>query len=95
MTGAVPPALTEATPTQIAEAVRIGPYAMPAFSQRAIGTRQLDSIIRYVEYAKRPDHPGGWSMGYLGPVPEGLVTWFLAMAALVAACLAVGRRLRN
>ncbi len=95
VTGAVPPALTEATPTQIAEAVRIGPYAMPAFSQRAIGTRQLDSIIRYVEYAKRPDHPGGWSMGYLGPVPEGLVTWFLAMAALVAACLAVGRRLRN
>jgi quinol---cytochrome-c reductase cytochrome c subunit len=95
VTGAVPPALTEATPTQIAEAVRIGPYAMPRFPQTAISDRQLDSIVRYVEYAKRPEHPGGWSLGYLGPVPEGLVTWFLAMAALVAVCLSVGRRLRR
>ena len=95
VTGAVPPALTQATPTQIAEAVRIGPYAMPTFSKRAINDRQLDSIVRYVEYAKHPDHPGGWSMGYLGPVPEGLVTWFLAMTALIAVCLSVGRRLHR
>lgn len=95
VTGAVPPALTAATPTQIAEAVRIGPYVMPDFSKSVISDRQLDSIVRYVEYAKHPDHPGGWSMGYLGPVPEGLVTWFLAMAALIAVCLSVGRRLRR
>ena len=95
VTGAVPPALTQATPTQIAEAVRIGPYAMPTFSKSAISDRQLDSIVRYLEYAKHPDHPGGWSMGYLGPVPEGLVTWFLAMTALIAVCLTVGRRLRR
>ncbi len=95
VTGAVPPALTAATPTQIAEAVRIGPYAMPTFSKSAISDRQLNSIVRYVEYTKHPDHPGGWSMGFLGPVPEGLVTWFLAMTALVAVCLSVGRRLRR
>lgn len=95
VTGAVPPALTAATPTQIAEAVRIGPYVMPRFSRRTLSDRQLDSIIRYVQYAKHPEHPGGWSIGYLGPVPEGLVTWFLAMAALVLVCLAVGRRLRS
>ena len=47
-------------PTQIAEAVRIGPYVMPRFSRAAISDRELDSIIAYVQYAKQPDDRGGW-----------------------------------
>ena len=94
VTGALPPALVEATPRQVAEAVRIGPYVMPRFSKRAISDRQLDSIVRYVEYTKRPYRPGGWGLGFLGPVPEGLVTWFLAIPALIGLCLLLGRRLR-
>ena len=56
---------------------------MPRFSPRQLSTAQLDSIVRYVEYAKHPDDRGGWAIGHLGPVPEGLVTWFLAAIALV------------
>ena len=82
-------------PTQIAEAVRIGPYVMPRFSPRRSRDRELDSIIRYVQYAKHPDDRGGWAIGHLGPVPEGLVTWFIAAATLVAVCLLLGRRLRH
>jgi ubiquinol-cytochrome c reductase cytochrome c subunit len=93
VTGAVPPSLVEATPVQVAQAVRIGPYVMPRFSQRAIGDRQLDSIVRYVEYTHDPTRPGGWGIGFLGPVPEGLVTWFLAIPALIGLCLLLGRRL--
>jgi ubiquinol-cytochrome c reductase cytochrome c subunit len=93
VTGALPPPLAEATPLQVAEAVRIGPYVMPEFSQHAISNRQLDSIVRYVEYTKRPARPGGWGLGYIGPVPEGLVTWFLAIPALIGLCLLLGRRL--
>jgi len=93
VTGALPPALVEATPRQVAQAVRIGPYVMPKFSQRTISDRQLDSIVRYVEFTKAPARPGGWGLGYLGPVPEGLVTWFLAIPALLALCLLLGRRL--
>ena len=95
VTGALPPELVQATPRQVAEAVRIGPYVMPKFSQRAISDRQLDSIVRYVEYAKRPVRPGGWGLGFIGPVPEGLVTWFLAMPALIVLCLLLGRRFRR
>jgi ubiquinol-cytochrome c reductase cytochrome c subunit len=91
--GALPPPLDRATPVQVAQAVRIGPYVMPKFSQRAISDRQLDSIVRYVEYTKKPDRPGGWGLGYIGPVPEGLVTWFLAIPALIGLCLLLGRRL--
>jgi ubiquinol-cytochrome c reductase cytochrome c subunit len=95
LTGAVAPPLEEATSTQIAEAVRIGPYVMPRFSKRAITDRQLDSIIAYVQYAKHPDDRGGWALGHLGPVPEGLVTWFIAAAVLIATCLAIGKRLKH
>ena len=95
VTGALPPALVNATPRQVAEAVRIGPYVMPKFSQRDLTDRQLDSIVRYVEFTKNPARPGGWGLGYLGPVPEGLVTWFLAIPGLIALCLLLGRRLRS
>jgi quinol---cytochrome-c reductase cytochrome c subunit len=93
VTGAVPPSLASATPRQIAEAVRVGPYVMPRFTEKAVSDRKLDSIIRYVEYAKHPDNRGGWALGNLGPVPEGLVTWFIGLVALVAVCLVIGRRL--
>jgi ubiquinol-cytochrome c reductase cytochrome c subunit len=92
VTGAVAPRLADATPVQIAEAVRIGPYLMPRFSERQISDADLNSIVRYVVYARHPDDRGGWSLGHLGPVPEGLVTWFVGIAAIVATCTAIGRR---
>jgi quinol---cytochrome-c reductase cytochrome c subunit len=95
VTGAVAPPLENATATQIAEAVRIGPYVMPRFSRSAISDAQLDSIVAYVEYSKHPADPGGWSIGRLGPVPEGLVTWFVAAVALVCLCAVIGRRARR
>jgi ubiquinol-cytochrome c reductase cytochrome c subunit len=95
VTGAVPPPLEDATATQIAEAVRIGPNVMPRFSTRSISDGSLDSIIRYVEYAKHPDDRGGWALGHLGPVPEGLVTFFIAGAALVFTCMLIGKRFRD
>jgi ubiquinol-cytochrome c reductase cytochrome c subunit len=94
VTHAVPPALGDATPTQVAEAVRIGPYVMPKFSTAAISNRQLDSIVRYVQYARHPDNRGGWALGNIGPIPEGLVSWFIAGSVLLATCLLIGRRLR-
>jgi ubiquinol-cytochrome c reductase cytochrome c subunit len=93
LTGGVAPPLDRATPTQVAEAIRIGPYLMPRFSPRQITPAQVSSIVRYVEYAKHPDDPGGWPIGHIGPVPEGLVTWFLAATALVGVCLVLGKRL--
>jgi ubiquinol-cytochrome c reductase cytochrome c subunit len=95
VTGAVPPPLEDATATQIAEAVRIGPNVMPRFSTKAIPDDSLDSIIRYVEYAKHPDDRGGWALGHLGPVPEGLVTFFIAAAVLVFTCMVIGKRYRH
>ena len=95
VTNAVAPALTHASPVEIAEAVRIGPYLMPHFSAQQIDDRQLDSIIRYVQYAKNPDDRGGWALGHVGPVPEGLVTWLIAIVLLIATCGVIGQRIRS
>jgi ubiquinol-cytochrome c reductase cytochrome c subunit len=92
VTGARVPPLKQATATQIAEAVRVGPYLMPRFPKSQISDRQLDSIIAYVEWAKHPDDRGGWGIGHIGPVPEGLVAWLLAGTALVAVCVVIGKR---
>jgi len=93
--GARVPALTRAAPVEIAEAVRAGPYVMPRFTNATLSDAQLNSIIRYVDYAKHPSEAGGWGIGFVGPVPEGMVTWLIAAAALVGVCTAVGRRVRG
>jgi ubiquinol-cytochrome c reductase cytochrome c subunit len=94
VTGARVPSLSRSTPVQIAEAVRIGPYLMPRFSRRLITDEELDSIIRYVQSAKSPHDPGGWGIGHIGPIPEGLVAWLIAGGALVLASLLIGKRVK-
>lgn len=83
------------TATQIAEAVRIGPNLMPRFSRHQISDRQLNSIIAYVLASKSPRDAGGWGIGHIGPVPEGMIAWFIAGAALIGLCVLIGERLRT
>lgn len=89
-TEGVAPNLSDASATDIAEAVEIGPYVMPRFPQ--LTAHQIDSIAAYVAYAQHPDDVGGWSLGHLGPVPEGMVAWLLAGAALLLVIRLLGER---
>jgi ubiquinol-cytochrome c reductase cytochrome c subunit len=95
VTGARVPPLQGINPTQIAEAVRVGPYLMPSFSSKQISDAQLNSIIRYVLWTRHPNNHGGWGIGNIGPIPEGLVAWWIAAPLLLLACLVVARRLRR
>lgn len=94
-TGARVPPLQSVDPVQIAEAVRIGPYLMPRFSTRQISDAQLNSIIKYVLSTRHPPNRGGWGIGNLGPIPEGLVTWWIAAPLLILSCAALGKRSRR
>ena len=95
VTGARVPPLQGVSATKIAEAVRIGPYEMPRFSPSQISDPQLNSIIRYVRYTNHLDNRGGWRIGNLGPIPEGLVAWWIGAPLLVLSCRLVGRRRRR
>ena len=90
--GGTAPVLDRATPTQIAQAIRIGPYLMPKFTERQLSDSDVDSIIAYLQVAKNPDDRGGWGIGHLGPIPEGLVAWLLAGTALVGVAVVIGAR---
>jgi len=90
VTGAQAVSLEHASAEQIAQAVRVGPYVMPRFSKHDISDRELNSLVRYVLYAKDPRDRGGWAIGRLGPVPEGIVAWVVAGLGLVAVARVIG-----
>jgi ubiquinol-cytochrome c reductase cytochrome c subunit len=92
VTGARVPELQTVPATQIAEAVRVGPYLMPSFSPHQLSDAQLNDIIKYVLSVRRPDDRGGWGIGNIGPIPEGLVTWWIAGPLLIFMCLALAKR---
>lgn len=92
-TGLVAPPLTESTATQIGEAVRVGPYLMPRFGERQLTSTDVDSIARFVTGPVRhPVDRGGWGIGNIGPVTEGLVAFLLLGAALVVTARIIGER---
>ena len=49
-----------------------------ASRRRRSATASSTRSSRTSQYTKDPDDPGGWAIGHIGPVPEGLVTWFIA-----------------
>jgi ubiquinol-cytochrome c reductase cytochrome c subunit len=81
--GQVAPSLAQATPVQVAEAVRVGPGAMPKFASQALNDPQVDSIAAYVGRLQQGGNRGGWDLGRIGPVTEGLVAWVLGLGLLL------------
>jgi ubiquinol-cytochrome c reductase cytochrome c subunit len=92
VTGAIVPSLNEATPRQIAEAIRVGPYVMPRFGEELLSAGEIDSLARYIQSTKHPDDSGGWGLGRIGPIPEGMVAWLLGAAALLLIARLLGER---
>jgi ubiquinol-cytochrome c reductase cytochrome c subunit len=81
--GKFAPALTQATPTQIYEAMLTGPEAMPVFANGAVSPQAKRDIIAYVVKTRTEPNPGGLSLGRVGPVTEGLVIFLGGMGVLV------------
>jgi ubiquinol-cytochrome c reductase cytochrome c subunit len=81
--------LGNATPTEIGEAMIIGPGVMPRFDwERA----DQDAIIAYVEYLRSSPSPGGAPIGGFGPVGEGFVAVVIGLTLLLVVARFVGRR---
>jgi ubiquinol-cytochrome c reductase cytochrome c subunit len=87
------PDLQQATAQQIAEAVRMGPYLMPHFDSTQIDQHELDSIARYILWTRHPTNLGGWGIYNIGPIPEGIVAWFIGLLALVIVARLIGERM--
>lgn len=90
--GAWVPSLQRADARQIAEAVRMGPFVMPHFDSTQIDQHDLDSLARYVLWTRRPSDAGGWGLYNIGPIPEGMAAWFVAVLALLMVARLIGER---
>jgi ubiquinol-cytochrome c reductase cytochrome c subunit len=91
VTGGFSPSLQSASTRQIYEAVRLGPWVMPAFDRARLSDAQLASIAKYVRSTRHPDDRGGWGLSNTGPVPEGMVTWLLGAASLLVVARIIGK----
>jgi len=92
--GAYGPNLRDATPQQIYEAMLTGPENMPVFSNDTLTPENKQAIIKYIQNMKTETSYGGWSVGRLGPVSEGLVAWIVALGGLIAVAVWIGAKVR-
>ncbi|MBA3289577.1 MAG: c-type cytochrome [Acidimicrobiia bacterium] len=77
------PSMMPSTPTEVAEAVLVGPGAMPVFG--ALDEQDRDDLAAYVvDLQERNEEIELRNFGGAGPVAEGLAAWLLALIPLVA-----------
>ncbi|MGH2693685.1 MAG: c-type cytochrome, partial [Actinomycetota bacterium] len=81
--GIIAPSIRESSPTEIAEAMVVGPGTMPVFGEETFDDAEVDAIVRYVVYLQDPDERGGADLGGVGPVTEGAVAWIVGLGALL------------
>lgn len=87
----VAPELMNATPEEIAEAVRMGPDVMPVFGKNIINDDDLNALITYVGYLQRGKYnPGGLQLANWGPVSEGFMCWAFGIGLLVLLVRRIG-----
>ena len=77
------PSLEHATDRDIYAAMLTGPQNMPVFGDNQLTPEEKRDIIAYMQNLQNDPDPGGWGIGRLGPVPEGLVIFLIGMVALV------------
>ncbi len=82
--GKYAPTLTGVDPAYIYEAMVTGPQNMPVFNDENITPQQKADIITYLRYLDQTPSVGGFGLGNLGPVSEGLFIWIFGLGAIVA-----------
>jgi ubiquinol-cytochrome c reductase cytochrome c subunit len=93
--GKYAPALTASTPTQIYTAMLTGPEAMPVFNDTTITPSEKRDIIAYITQTRSEPNPGGFSLGRIGPVTEGLVGWIGGIGGLILVAMWITARRRE
>jgi ubiquinol-cytochrome c reductase cytochrome c subunit len=81
--GKYAPNLDGTTPTHIFEAMLTGPQSMPVFDDQTLTPQDKRDIVAYLKTTEREPTPGGFSLGFLGPVNEGLVGWLIGIGAII------------
>ncbi|MEO8094321.1 MAG: cytochrome c [Pseudolysinimonas sp.] len=81
--GKYAPSLSGVSAKHAYEAMISGPQNMPVFNDDNLSPEDKANIITYLKYLDQTPTPGGFDLGNLGPVSEGLFIWIFGLGAIV------------
>ncbi len=82
--GGYAPKIRGVDPKHVYEAMLTGPQSMDTFSDGNIPPDDKLAVIAYLDTLDELPNYGGFTLGGLGPVSDGLITWLVGMGGLVA-----------
>jgi ubiquinol-cytochrome c reductase cytochrome c subunit len=85
--GGYAPKIRGVDPKYIFEAMLTGPQAMDNFSNGNISVEEKREIVAYLQSLQDSPEYGGFGMGGIGPVSEGLFAWIVGIGSLVGVAI--------
>lgn len=81
--GKYAPSLMGVEEAHIYEAMQTGPQNMPVFNDANITPEEKRDVITYLKSIENNTDPGGFGLGSLGPVSEGLFIWTIGLLIII------------
>ncbi len=73
--------------------MQTGPQNMPKFSDRQLTPAEKEDIIAYVKSVTNNNNSvGGYGLGGIGPVSEGLTVFIVGIAGLIGFAMWLGAK---
>ena len=85
--GGYAPKIQGVEPHYVYEAMLTGPQNMPVFSNGNLPPDAKRDVIAYLESLEETPEYGGFGMGGIGPVSEGMFAWVLGIGSCVGAAI--------
>jgi ubiquinol-cytochrome c reductase cytochrome c subunit len=85
--GGYAPNITKVEPKHIYQALLTGPQTMPNFSNGNLTPDEKRDVIAYLQSLNDAPEFGGFTLGGLGPVSEGMFAWIIGIGGLVGAAV--------
>lgn len=90
--GKYAPSLKGIAPKYIWEAMITGPASMPKFSNGTLTPQDKQDVIAWLTTVHSEGDPGGFGLGQIGPVSEGLVLWVVGLGGLIGCAVWLGAK---
>ncbi|MBW3547288.1 MAG: c-type cytochrome [Actinobacteria bacterium] len=90
--GVTAPSVLHSTPTQVAEALIVGPGAMPVFTPAVLGDDETRAVVAYVDALQSGLDRGGHAMARSGRMDETLAAWGVGVLVMLVLARTIARR---